>query len=49
MSAAGHPFYIQKVSGAYDVAEVVTEGDLSGAGQDSGAITWKTTGVTPGT
>ena len=49
MSAAGHPLYIQKVSGAYNVAEIVTEGTLTGAGQDSGVISWATTGVTPGT
>ena len=49
MSAAGHPLYIQKVSGAYDVAQIVTEGTLTGAGQDSGVISWATTGVTPGT
>ena len=49
VSASGHPFYIQTVSGAYDPANLVSGTNISGNGTASGTITWDLAGVEPGT
>jgi plastocyanin len=48
LNASGHPFYI-KTSATTGTGNQVTTGTISGNGRAVGAVTWDTTGVTPGT
>ena len=48
VSASGHPFYV-KTSATTGTGNQVTTGTISGQGTVNGAVTWDTTGVTPGT
>jgi subtilisin family serine protease len=48
VSASGHPFFV-KTSATTGTGNQVSTGTISGQGTTSGAVTWDTTGVTPGT
>ena len=48
VSASGYPFYV-KTSATTGTGNQVTTGTISGQGTVNGAVTWDTTGVTPGT
>ncbi len=48
VSASGHPFYV-KTSATTGTGNQVSTGTITGQGTVSGAVTWDTTGVTPGT
>jgi plastocyanin len=48
VSASGHPFYV-KTSATTGTGNQVSTGTISGQGTVSAAVTWDTTGVTPGT
>ena len=48
VSASGHPFYV-KTSATTGTGNQVSTGTITGQGTVSAAVTWDTTGVTPGT
>ena len=48
VSASGHPFYV-KTSATTGTGNQVSTGTITGQGTVNGAVTWDTTGVTPGT
>ena len=48
VSASGHPFYV-KTSATTGTLNQVSTGTITGQGTVYGAVTWDTTGVTPGT
>jgi len=48
VNAAGHPFRLTSVAGAYNVANEITTG-VTGAGTTAGTVTWVTTGFAAGT
>ena len=48
VSASGHPFYV-KTSATTGTGDQVSTGTITGQGTVSAAVTWDTTGVTPGT
>jgi plastocyanin len=48
VSASGHPFYV-KTSATTGTGNQVSTGTITGQGTVSSAVTWDTTGVTPGT
>jgi plastocyanin/subtilisin family serine protease len=47
VSASGHPFYV-KTSATTGTGNQVSTGTITGQGTVNGAVTWDTTGVTPG-
>jgi plastocyanin len=48
VNAAGHPFFV-KTSATTGTGNQVSTGTITGQGTVSAAVTWDTTGVTPGT
>ena len=48
VNAAGHPFFV-KTSATTGTGNQVSTGTITGQGTVNGAVTWDTTGVTPGT
>ena len=48
VNASGHPFYV-KTSASTGTGNQVSTGTITGQGTVSAAVTWNTTGVTPGT
>ena len=48
VNASGHPFYV-KTSATTGTGNQVSTGTITGQGTVNGAVTWDTTGVTPGT